>query len=677
MQFALYEATLVLGMVLKHFELVDYSNYQLDVKQTLTLTLKPGDFRIQVRARTVSQKLSTSVAHSDEKPNQDQGMHTNVAGHSAMKESMTTSVNANPTILVLYGSNLGTAEGIARAFAEKARSYGIPSEAATLHEWVGRLPKEGIVLIVTASYNGKPPQNAAAFIEWLKEAESEKVQGVTYAVLGCGDRSWSGTYQSIPRMVDEKLAGLGGNRLLPRGEVDAGGDMEKQVEEWQRMLWPQMLNTLGISEESMEHSSRSTIQMEFVREKADLPLARTYNASYATIVVNEELQAMDSGRSTRHIEILLPEGMTYKEGDHLGVLPLNADEIVNRILHRFGLKGDVQIQLTSNETQLTHLPLNRPVKVNELLRSCVELQAPVTRTQLQELANHTVCPPHKRELEAMLEENNYREHLLENRTTMLELLEKYEACELPFERFLELLSPLKPRYYSISSSPHFNAKQASITVSVVKEPAWSGNGEFRGVASSYLADCQTGESISMFVRTPESGFVLSEEPDVPIIMLGPGTGVAPFRGFLQARSVLKERGLPLSEAHLFFGCRNDSDFIYRQELEQYEQAGIVKLHTAFSRVEGTPKTYVQHLMLQEAEHLLHLLDEKGRIYVCGDGSQMAPAVEETLRQAYQKAKGATLQEAKDWLNQLQAEGRYVQDVWAGKRTAESAKAPVC
>ncbi|KOY15189.1 bifunctional cytochrome P450/NADPH--P450 reductase [Paenibacillus xylanivorans] len=669
MQFALYEATLVLGMVLKHFELVDYSNYKLDVKQTLTL--KPGDFRIQVRVRTVSPKLSTPVVPAYEQLNQP--IHTNVADHSPIAESMTTSVNANPPLLILYGSNLGTAEDIARAVGEKARSYGILSKAATLNEWVGRLPKEGIVLIVTASYNGKPPQNATAFMEWLKEAESEKVHGVTYAVLGCGDRSWSGTYQSIPRWVDEKFASLGGNRLLPRGEVDAGGDMEKQVEEWQRMLWPQMLNALGISEESMEHSSRSTLQMEFVREKADLPLARTYNASYATIVSNEELQALDSGRSTRHIEMLLPEGMTYKEGDHLGVLPRNANEIVNRILHRFGLKGDVQIQLTSNVTQLTHLPLNRPVHVNELLRTCVELQAPVTRTQLQELANYTVCPPHKRELEAMLEENNYTEQILENRITMLELLEKYEACELPFERFLELLPPLKPRYYSISSSPHLNSKQASITVSVVREPAWSGIGEFRGVASSYLADCQTGESILMFVRTPESGFELSEGPNVPIIMVGPGTGVAPFRGFLQARSVVKQRGLPLSEAHLFFGCRNDSDFIYRQELEQYEEAGIVKLHTAFSRVEGKPKTYVQHLMLKEAEQLLHLLDANGRIYVCGDGNQMAPAVEETLRQAYENVKGATIQEAKDWLRQLQAEGRYVQDVWAGKRTVESAK----
>ena len=177
----------------------------------------------------------------------------------------------------------------------------------------------------------------------------------------------------------------------------------------------------------------------------------------------------------------------------------------------------------------------------------------------------------------------------------------------------------------------------------------------------------------MFVSKPESEFHLSEEVDVPMIMVGPGTGVAPFRGFLQARAVMKQRGLPLSEAHLFFGCRNDSDFIYRQELEQYEREGIVKLHTAFSRAEGKPKTYVQHLMKENSEQLIHMLTNKGKLYVCGDGSQMAPAVEETLQQAYQEVQGATMQQAKDWLIQLQAEGRYVQDVWAGKRTVESSQ----
>lgn len=411
------------------------------------------------------------------------------------------------------------------------------------------------------------------------------------------------------------------------------------------MLWPQVLSVLGISEEAIKSSkpSASRLQMEFVREKTDRPLARTYDASYATVVVNKELQALGSGRSTRHIEVLLPEGMSYREGDHLGVLPSNQKQNVDRILSRFGLRGDTPIQLTSDVSHLTHLPLNRPVKIHELLAYCVELQTPVSRTQLQELANHTVCPPHKRELEGMLDENSYRDDILANRITMLDLLEKYEACEPPFERFLELLPPLKPRYYSISSSPSLNFEQASITVSVVREPAWSGKGEYLGVASSYLAGCPSGERILMFVRTPESEFCLPKEADVPMIMVGPGTGVAPFRGFLQARAVMKQRGLPLSDAHLFFGCRNDSDFIYRQELEQYEREGIVKLHTAFSRADGKPKTYVQHLMKENSEQLIHMLMSKGKLYVCGDGSQMAPAVEETLQQAYQKVQGATVQ----------------------------------
>jgi cytochrome P450/NADPH-cytochrome P450 reductase len=276
---------------------------------------------------------------------------------------------------------------------------------------MGRLPRQGVVLIVTASYNDKPPQNATAFVDWLNGTESEEARDVNYAVLGCGDRSWSGTYQSIPRLLDEKLEKLGGKRLLSRGEADAGGDMEKQVEAWQHMLWPQVLNALEINAEVVRPSipSTSRLLMEFVREKADMPLARTYGASYATIVVNKELQALGSGRSTRHIEVLLPEGMSYKEGDHLGLLPSNQKQNVDRILSRFGLSGEVQIQLTSDMTHLTHLPLNRPVKVHELLTHCVELQMPVTRTQLQELANHTVCPPHKRELEGMLDENSYRD----------------------------------------------------------------------------------------------------------------------------------------------------------------------------------------------------------------------------------------------------------------------------
>lgn len=249
---------------------------------------------------------------------------------------------------------------------------------------------------------------------------------------------------------------------------------------------------------------------------------------------------------------------------------------------------------------------------------------------------------------------------------MLDYLVKYEACELPFERFLELLPSLKARYYSISSSPRVQPDQASITVSVVRAPAWSGQGEYKGIASNYLANLKPGDEIVMFTRTPESGFQLPEDAQVPVIMVGPGTGVAPFRGFLQARHVLKEQGQEVGEAHLYFGCRNpEHDYLYKNELEAAQQEGLVKLHTAFSRVDGEEKCYVQHLMRDDAHQLIPLFEEGAHLYICGDGSKMAPDVEATLQQAYADIHGKSAKEAEDWLNQLQQDGRYAKDVWTG------------
>jgi cytochrome P450 / NADPH-cytochrome P450 reductase len=385
------------------------------------------------------------------------------------------------------------------------------------------------------------------------------------------------------------------------------------------------------------------------------------------VTASRELQAPGSERSTRHLEIALPRGVAYQEGDHLGVLPGNRKEQVDRILRRYRLNGHDQLILRAAGRSSAHLPLEHPVCLLDLLTFSVELQEAATRAQLRELAAFTVCPPHKRELEALLEETAYREQVLAKRLSMLDLLEKYEACEMPFERFLELLPPLKPRYYSISSSPRVHADTASITVGVVQGPAWSGRGEYRGVASGYLADCQPGDDVLMFVRTPESGFQLPEDPQVPIVMVGPGTGVAPYRGFLQARLALKREGRELGEAHLYFGCREECDYIYREELEAFAREGVVTLHTAFSRKEGEPKTYVQHRMEQHAPALIELLDRGGRLYVCGDGSRMAPDVEATLQRAYAQVHGVNGEEAKRWLQQLGQEGRYAKDVWSGEQ----------
>ncbi|MCY9057681.1 bifunctional P-450/NADPH--P450 reductase [Bacillus inaquosorum] len=655
MQFALHEATLVLGMVLKYFTLIDHENYELDIKQTLTL--KPGDFRIRVQTRN-QEAIHADVPAAEKAAPDEQKEKTETKGASVI------GLNNRP-LLVLYGSDTGTAEGVARELADTASLHGVRTEVAPLNDQIGKLPQEGAVVIVTSSYNGKPPSNAGQFVQWLQEIKPGELEGVHYAVFGCGDHNWASTYQYVPRFIDEQLAEKGATRFSPRGEGDVSGDFEGQLDEWKKSMWSDAIKAFGLELNENADKERSTLSLQFVRGLGESPLARSYEAAHASIAENRELQSADSDRSTRHIEIALPPDVEYREGDHLGVLPRNSQTNVSRILHRFGLKGTDQVTLSASGRSAGHLPLGRPVSLQDLLSYSVEVQEAATRAQIRELAAFTVCPPHKRELEDLTAEGVYQEQILKKRISMLDLLEKYEACDMPFERFLELLRPLKPRYYSISSSPRVNPEQASITVGVVRGPAWSGLGEYRGVASNYLAERKTGDDVVMFIRTPESRFQLPEDPETPIIMVGPGTGVAPFRGFLQARAALKREGKTLGEAHLYFGCRNDRDFIYRDELEQFEKDGIVTVHTAFSRKEGMPKTYVQHLMSDHAETLISILDRGGRLYVCGDGSKMAPDVEAALQKAYQSVHGTSEQEGQNWLKHLQDTGIYAKDVWSG------------
>ncbi|MCM3782736.1 bifunctional cytochrome P450/NADPH--P450 reductase [Neobacillus mesonae] len=652
-QFAMQEATLVLGMVLKHFDLIDYSDYELQVKETLTL--KPEDFRIKVRSRGGSQMMLLPGRTAVQEPN---------IAHKQQEYGVIPSHHT--PMLVLYGSNLGTAEGIAREIADTARYQGFEASVAALDEYAGHLPKEGVVMIVTASYNGQPPSNTKNFVEWLETASASEVEGVRYAVFGCGDHNWASTYQRVPRFIDDTLRTKGAVRLLERGESDASGDFEQEVDDFTESLWPDLMQALDLKMEGNIQKRRSNLSISYVGGVAAVPLSESYHAHTARISRSINLQHQDSGRITQHIEIDLPEGLTYQEGDHLGVLAKNSEQLVGRVLKRFGLIGNTHLILTAEGRSSAHLPVGKPVRLDDLLAHSVELQAPATRAQLRELAAHTVCPPHAKELYELLEEEPYKNEIRAKRITMLDLMEKYEACELPFERFLELLPALTPRYYSISSSPKLHQSTASITVSVVRGPAWSGTGEYKGLASNYLAELEPGAEMLMFVQTPESGFQLPESPSTPIIMIGPGTGVAPFRGFIQARGVLQEQGAELGEAHLYFGCRHpEHDFLYREELLLAEEQGIVKLHTAFSRVEGQNKYYVQHLMQKDADMLLSLIEKGAKMYICGDGMQMAPDVERTLISAYQRVHNTSEEAAISWLSGLESNGKYVKDVWAG------------
>lgn len=503
MQFALYEAMLVLGMILQHFNLIDHLNYQLNVKQTLTL--KPGDFQMRVQLRDHKQVASMTTGAAAIVQN-EAGQHssTNKDESAPDDRALINSAHLTP-LLVLYGSNLGTAEGLAHQLVNQARLYGFRSEAAPLHDYVGRLPKEGAVLIVTASYNGRPPKNGAGFVKWLEETQPGELEGVQYAVLGCGDRNWANTYQSVPKFIDEQLERAGGKRLVQRGEADAGGEFEQLVHTWKDTMWVNVKQTLGIEEDNSSDDrdqTQSAIHVQVVSRLSAIPLVRKHDAFLAVVQHNRVLHMTSYKTCTRQIEVALPHGITYKKGDLLGVLPVNSPAIVERVVRRFQLQENDQLFVTANgHNEADHFPLDRSVSIQDLLRYCVQLQEPATPAQLRELAAYTRCPPHKRELEALLDEKAYREHILTKRITMLHLLETYEACELPFNKYLQLLSPLQPGYYPIGIDSEPTSQQPSIVIDYNEAASNQRKMEHNNeLTSAYLSICNPGDDILIFIQ---------------------------------------------------------------------------------------------------------------------------------------------------------------------------------
>ena len=360
--------------------------------------------------------------------------------------------------------------------------------------------------------------------------------------------------------------------------------------------------------------------------------------------------------------------MSYRAGDHLSVVPRNSPAQVERAMKRFGLDRNAHVRLRAAPGRKAFLPVDEVIAVERLLGDYVELQDVATRKQIATMAEHTRCPVTQKAFGAMTGGDeaaaaHYKSEVLAKRKSVLDLLEEFPACELPFAGYLEMLSPLTPRYYSISSSPQVDAGRCSITVGVVRSPARAGNGTtFEGVCSNFLARVAAGDTVHGFVRpTTAEGFGLPEDLQRPIIMVGPGTGLAPFRGFLQERAARKAKGEALGEAMLFFGCRHpEQDFIYADQLKGWAAEGIVDLHTAFSRAGGR-KAYVQDLIRENGEAVWKLLEAGATVYVCGDGSRMEPDVRRTLSDLAREHG----QESGAWMEKMIADQRYVLDVWAG------------
>lgn len=661
--FAMHEAALAIGMILQRFKLQDHARYQMQLKETLTI--KPDGFRIKVRPRADADR--TMVPGRLAQP---------AAASAAARAAPATRPGHNTPLLVLYGSNLGSAEEIATRTADLAQVNGFAAKLAPLDEAAGMLPTEGGVLIVCASYNGAPPDNASRFVKWLDGGMAkDALANVRYAVFGCGNKDWAATYQHVPRYIDGKLAEFGARNVFERGEGDArGGDLEGQFEAWFARLRPVAARELGIETGFDRDASEAPLYaIEPVASSVVQTIAGASGAVPMKIASNTELQNRSgpnaSQRSTRHVEVELPAGATWRVGDHLSVLPRNEAALVEKVARRFGFMSADRIRLSVGEGRRSQLPVGEIISVGRLLTEFVELQQVASRKHIQIMAEHTRCPVTRPKLLALCGEDaesaeRYRSEVLARKKSVFDLLHEHPACELPFHLYLEMLSLLSPRYYSISSSPAVGGSRCSVTVAVVDGPAGSGNGVFKGVCSNYLADRRPGDVIHALVRETKAGFRLPEDPARPIIMIGPGTGLAPFRGFLQERASQMAGGKAIGPAMLFFGCRHpEQDFLYADELKGFAEQDICELHVAFSRGEGA-KSYVQDLIGAEKDRVWSLIEQGAVIFVCGDGSRMEPDVKRRLMEIYRAKTNAGEDAAARWIDDMGTQNRYVLDVWA-------------
>lgn len=655
-QFALTEAKLALAVILQRFALSDPHDYAFHIKETLTL--KPDGFHLRARLRNARERLLVVM------PSQ--------TGAVADADAQATLAGGGEPMHVLYGGSLGTCQDIAEQIAATASRAGFDAKVAPLDAIADALPQQGTLVVVAATYNGRAPDSARTLEAQLDSADAlvRQAPGLRYAVLGCGNSQWP-AFQAFPKRVEAMLAASGAQAIVPRGEADGNGGFDAAVDAWTRNLW----STLGARQVQTDAAAVSVryLAPDAVRA-AVLPAA----ARSMTVLANEELVSDPTGLwdftreaprgPTRHLTVRLPEGVTYATGDHLAVYPRNADDRVEAAIARLGLEGEALVTLTAQHAHVRHLPLNQPVTVRQLLRDFVELQDTATARDITALHAITRCPFTRSQLAMWIEgeaaAQRFDQDIQAAHLSVLDLLIRFPAIELTLEGFLARLGAMRPRFYSIASSARVSPDVAALTVGTVSGPAWSGVGTYRGTASNYLMQLPAGAEIAATVRTPNPPFAPDVDASKPMVLICAGTGIAPFRGFLEERATLQAAGKTVATSLLCNGSRHpEHDFLYRDALRTWEDAGVVRVFLAYSCVDDHPHRFVQHVLWDAREAVWAAFDAGATLYVCGDGRAMAPAVRDTLIRMHQARYASDLATASDWLTAQMQSGRYRQDVF--------------
>lgn len=536
--------------------------------------------------------------------------------------------SGTPTIEVVYGSQTGNTERVATRLGVVARASGLTANITELNEFgVDRLASATHVLVLTSTYNeggneGDMPDNAALFWQALASKDAPRLDDLRFAVLALGDESYFDFCQA-GLLIDERMGELGAERMADRVDCDAA--YEERAEVWISDIVALLADTLGADAPSEAQPAQT----------GDLA---TRAFTEATLIENRALTSNGSANEVRHYELdLSGTGISYTAGDSIAVQPVNDPALASAVMAHLELDPDEEVAGKTLEFRLLH-----------------EWEL---RTPSQDLVAAIAAADPAGEIADVLAGAD-REKLTEwlCGRDVLDLLETSPSLRLTASELAMLLRPLQPRQFSISSSPRTSPERASLTVATVRYGESRAHG---GAASTYLADrVSVGQQVKV-LHQPNAAFSLPSD-DVDVIMIGPGTGVAPFRGFLLERAASQASG----RNWLFFGSRHEGqDFLYREELTAWTASGLLsRLDLAFSR-DQDEKEYVQTRMLEQAAELYSWLENGAYLFVCGDAERMAADVERALLEIIASQRGGDLTAARSYLDSLVLAKRYVRDIY--------------
>ncbi|ELR22660.1 FAD binding domain containing protein [Acanthamoeba castellanii str. Neff] len=598
---------------------------------------------------------------------------------------------------VLWGSQTGTATGFADDLARELSAQGITATSMDLRKYNSKklaTEKEPLALVLACYGQGEPTDNAKQFYDFVmaKERKQGSLKDVRYTVFGLGQsKAYPACYQAVGRSVDKRLEELGAQRIFARGEGDDSDDVEADFTAWKDKLLQSLTGAGGDGESADAANTTAAAAPAAAAPAAQPPKAEpekpsvqirvldrsaapasTYqrnpaepisivNPVEARVVENEELQSAASDRSTRHLEIELSNtGITYQTGDYLGVFPVNDEQMVNDLLQSLNIDPDQVIALKSAADGAGEFSTPRTIKQHFLEN--VDLTGRPRKSLFARLSAFAGDEATR----ARLSSDDYAEFCVREKRGLYHILKDNPSLRLGLDSLLSLAPPLLPRYYSIASSPKFKEGRMQLTVALAKTKAESGADHY-GVCSRYICALKPGQTARLFVKT--SLFRLPKSPEVPIIMVAAGCGIAPFHGFMQERKLqCDQASLPYEKSKnvLYFGVYSKSkDFLYESELTGYERDGLLKLRMAFSEdhAPNQPPTFAQHRMMEDMPMLWQLIEkEQANTYVCGH-TLLFDGVKEALQRTMTEVGRVPANEANDRIAQLQNSGRLQVDVY--------------